>query len=115
MSNGELADLDTSRTQPLPMTAPKTDRKSVSQAPQLAQAGTDGGATVSTQANILATLMQPSDTQKIGDPSEDLTLRAAMYGVLFLSFIDKVSCENTACYEKNSSLCKKSKEQWLLK
>ncbi|XP_063723597.1 cilia- and flagella-associated protein 46-like isoform X4 [Symsagittifera roscoffensis] len=93
MSNGELADLDTSRTQPLPMTAPKTDRKSVSQAPQLAQAGTDGGATVSTQANILATLMQPSDTQKIGDPSEDLTLRAAMYGVLFLSFIDKKNYE----------------------
>ena len=46
---------------------------------------------MSTQANVLATMLQPADSQKVGDPSEDLTLRAAMYGVLFLSFIDKVS------------------------
>ena len=54
--------------------------------------GVGGGVpVVSTQANVLATMLQPADSQKVGDPSEDLTLRAAMYGVLFLSFIDKVS------------------------
>ncbi|XP_075249447.1 cilia- and flagella-associated protein 46-like isoform X3 [Convolutriloba macropyga] len=92
-SNEEQAEdnnLDTTRSQPPPTAAGKSEARSD---PGRAPAVPPGGAAVSTQANILATLMQPSDTQKIGDPSEDLTLRAAMYGVLFLSYIDKKDFE----------------------